>query len=103
MRSRSATPKDQYGHGSHAKAEAACKFARMMDGVTDSGPSMVQTLQPTALALIVVFPVLSTIAVVLRVWVRCATRQFHWGTDLFHQPSLLSAKVNIDQVAQTMA
>jgi len=40
---------------------------------------MVQTLQPTALVLIVVFPALSTITVAARVWIRIVTRQFNWG------------------------
>ncbi|KAK5112177.1 hypothetical protein LTR85_011610 [Meristemomyces frigidus] len=43
---------------------------------------MVQTLQHTALVLIVVFPVLSTVAVALRVWARCAMRQFYWDDGL---------------------
>jgi hypothetical protein len=37
------------------------------------------TMQPQALALVVLFPVLSTIFVALRVWIRVTMQQFHWG------------------------
>jgi hypothetical protein len=37
------------------------------------------TMQPQALALVVLFPVLSTVFVALRVWIRVTTQQFHWG------------------------
>jgi hypothetical protein len=37
------------------------------------------TMQPQALALVVLFPVLSTIFVALRVWIRITMQQFHWG------------------------
>ena len=37
------------------------------------------TMQPQALALVVLFPVLSTIIVALRVWIRITMQQFHWG------------------------
>jgi hypothetical protein len=37
------------------------------------------TMQPQALTLVVLFPVLSTIFVALRVWIRITMQQFHWG------------------------
>jgi hypothetical protein len=41
---------------------------------------MVDSIQPTALAIVVTFPVVSTIFVALRVGFRSWTRQFKWGT-----------------------
>ena len=49
-------------------------------GSTCHTVNMVDTMQPQALALIVLFPVLSTIVVGLRVWIRVTMKQFHWGT-----------------------
>jgi hypothetical protein len=40
---------------------------------------MVQTLQPVALGLIVLWPTLSTITVFLRFWSRSLMRKFYWG------------------------
>jgi hypothetical protein len=46
---------------------------------------MVQTIQPQALAIIVTFPVISTIFIALRVAFRTWNRQFKWGMSLFGQ------------------
>lgn len=43
--------------------------------------AMVATIQPQALAIIVTFPVISTIFVALRVLFRTWNRQFKWGTS----------------------
>jgi hypothetical protein len=43
--------------------------------------AMVETIQPQALAIIVTFPVISTIFVTLRVLFRAWNRQFKWGTS----------------------
>jgi hypothetical protein len=51
------------------------------------------TMQPQALALVVLFPVLSTIFVALRVWIRVTMQQFHWGAysiSLIFQSHLLT-------------
>jgi hypothetical protein len=51
------------------------------------------TMQPQALALVVLFPVLSTIFVALRVWIRVTMQQFHWGaysTSLIFRRHLLT-------------
>ena len=41
--------------------------------------TMVETIQPTALAIVVTLPVLSTIFVALRIGFRSWTNQFKWG------------------------
>jgi hypothetical protein len=47
------------------------------------------TMQPQALVLVVLFPVLSTIFVVLRVWIRITMQQFHWGAYITSPRSYL--------------
>jgi hypothetical protein len=40
---------------------------------------MVQTIQPQALALVILFPAMSTLMVGLRTWSRYLMKQFYWG------------------------
>jgi hypothetical protein len=37
------------------------------------------TMQPQVLALVILFPALSTVLVALRVWIRVTMQQFRWG------------------------
>jgi hypothetical protein len=63
---------------------------------------MVQTLQPAALAIIVLFPALSFIAVVLRIYSRVLSRQFHLG--MWHDDELyISADTRADDALILLA
>jgi hypothetical protein len=60
------------------------------------------TMQPQALALVVLFPVLSTIFVALRVWIRITMQQFRWGAcselpqSYFFELVLLTCAISTD-------